>query len=320
MNEFELIRQFFSGQSPHRDDVILGVGDDAAILQVPHGMQLVATVDTLVEGVHFPAGLSAEDIGYRALAVSLSDIAAMGAEPAWVLLALTLPEAHEKWLTEFTGSFLALAQRHHVDLVGGNIARGPLSVTVTAHGFVPNGAALTRHGAKPGDHVYVTGELGAAAAGLRLIQNRIEAKAGERLRTRFARPEPRIATGLALRGLAHACIDISDGFFADLVHVLQTSNAGAEINVDTLPLAAEAVELLGRAEARQLAFAGGDDYELCFSLPPSRVGQLKEHLSKLDCPVTHVGVVTAAKSLRCLQTDGSRWVPDADTSGYQHFK
>lgn len=320
MNEFELIQQFFADKSPRRDDVVLGVGDDAAILRVPDGMQVVATVDTLVEGVHFPAGLAAEDIGHRALAVNLSDLAAMGAEPAWALLALTLPEANEKWLTQFTQGLFALAERYRIALVGGNIARGPLNVTITAHGLVPAGTALTRHGAKPGDHIYVTGELGAAAAGLRLIQNRIDAKAGERLHTRFARPEPRIVAGLALRGLATACIDISDGFFADLVHVLQSSGMGGEVNVDALPLAEEAVELLGRAEARQLAFAGGDDYELCFSLPPSRVAQLKQRLGKLDCPVTQVGVVTAGKTLQCLQTDGSKWVPDADTSGYQHFK
>lgn len=320
MNEFELIQEFFSGKSPSRKDVILGIGDDAAILRVPDGMQVVATVDTLVEGVHFPAGLSAEDIGHRSLAVSLSDVAAMGAEPAWALLALTLPNANEKWLTDFTRGFLALAQRHAVALVGGNLARGPLSVTVTAHGLVPNGAALTRSGARPGDHIYVSSELGAAAAGLRLIRNRIEPEAGERLRTRFAQPEPRIALGLALRGLANACIDISDGFFADLAHVLRSSGAGAEVNVDTLPLAAEAVELLGRAEARQLAFAGGDDYELCFCMPPARLAQLQQRLGKVNCPVTQVGVVTAEQSLRCLQTDGTRWVPDADTSGYRHFK
>lgn len=320
MNEFELIRQFFSAKSPHCDDVVLGVGDDAAVLQVPDGMELVATVDTQVEGVHFPTGLPAEDIGHRALAVSLSDLAAMGAKPAWALLALTLPEANEKWLSSFVRGFFALSNRHGVALVGGNLARGPLNVTVTAHGFVPRGTALTRHGAKPGDHIYITGELGVAAAGLRLIQNGIEAPAGERLRVRFARPEPRITAGLALHGLASACIDISDGFFADLVHILQSSGAGAEVNVDGLPLAPEAVELLGRAEARQLAFAGGDDYELCFSIPPSQTAQLNERLRKLNCPVTQVGVVTAEKSLRCLQTDGTRWVPDADTSGYRHFE
>ena len=320
MNEFELVRRFFSAKAAQRDDVVLGIGDDAAILRVPDGMQLVATVDTLVEGVHFPAVLPAEAAGHRALAVSLSDLAAMGAEPAWTLLALTLPEADEKWLAGFARGFFALANRHGVALVGGNVARGPLSITVTAHGLVPHGLALTRHGAEPGDLIYVTGELGAAAAGLRLIQSGIEAQAGERLRARFARPEPRIATGLALRGLASACIDISDGFFADLVHILQSSGAGAEVNVDTLPLAPEALELLGQAEARQLAFAGGDDYELCFSLPPSRAMQLNERVGKLDCRVTQVGVVNAGKSLRCLQSDGNRWVPDADTSGYQHFK
>lgn len=319
MNEFELIRHFFSAQPVRRDDVVLGIGDDAALLHVPTGMELVATVDSLVAGVHFPDSLSAEEIGQRALAVNLSDIAAMGAEPAWALLALTLPEADEKWFTGFTHGFFSLAERYGVALTGGNIAHGPLNVTVTMHGFVPRDAALTRRGAQPGDEIYVTGELGAAAAGLRLIQNRINAPGSERLRARFACPEPRVRAGLELRGLASAAIDISDGFFADLVHVLQESEVGAEVDVEVLPLAPEAVELLGRAEARQLAFAGGDDYELCFCVPAAHVASLQARLDKLACPVTRVGVITAEKSLRCRQADGSKWIPDVDTSGYRHF-
>lgn len=319
MNEFELIRRFFAVQSLRRDDVVLGIGDDAALLRVPPGMELAATVDSLVAGVHFPDSLSAEEIGQRALAVNLSDLAAMGAEPAWALLALTLPEADEKWLTGFTQGFFSLAERHGVVLAGGNIAHGPLNVTITLHGFVPRAAALTRHGAQPGDEIYVTGELGAAAAGLRLIQNRIKAPGSERLRARFACPDPRVRAGLELRGLASAAIDISDGFFADLVHILQASGVGAEVDVDVLPLAAEAVELLGRAEARQLAFAGGDDYELCFCVPAARAAALQARLDNLDCAVTRVGVITAEKSLHCLQADGGRWIPDVDTSGYRHF-
>jgi thiamine-monophosphate kinase len=320
MNEFELIQRFFSVQPVRRSDVTLGIGDDAALLEVLTGMQLVATVDSLVAGVHFPTSLSAEDIGHRALAVNLSDLAAMGAEPAWALLALTLPEANEKWLADFTHGFFRLAEQHRVALVGGNVARGALNITVAVHGLVPRGKALTRRGAKPGDKIYVTGELGAAAAGLRLIHNRIEGPASERLCARFARPAPRIAASLALRELASAAIDISDGFLADLIHILQLSGVGAEVNVDTLPLATEAVELLGRAEARQLAFAGGDDYELCFTLPPARVAQMQARMSEAGCPVTCVGMITAGKSLHCLQADGSKWIPDADISGYQHFQ
>lgn len=319
MNEFEVIQRWFAAQELQRDDVPLGIGDDAAVLRVPAGMELAATVDTLIAGVHFPASLSAQDVGHRALAVNLSDLAAMGAEPAWALLALTFPEADEKWLTGFARGFFALAEAQRVALVGGNVARGALSATITMHGFVPCGTALTRAGAQPGDEVYVTGELGAAAAGLRLIQKRIAAPGSERLRTRFARPLPRIAAGMELRGLASAAIDISDGFFADLVHVLQRSGVGAEVNVDKLPLAPEAVELLGSAEARQLAFVGGDDYELCFTLPPARAAALTGRLDKLGCPVTRVGVIKGGGSLRCLQTDGSKWIPDADTSGYRHF-
>ena len=320
MNEFELIQKFFAVQPVRRKDVALGIGDDAALLEVPAGMQLVATVDSLVAGMHFPASLSAEDIGHRALAVNLSDLAAMGAEPAWALLALTLPEVDEKWLTDFARGFFALSEHYKMTLVGGNIARGALNITAAVHGFAPRGKALTRRGAKPGDGIYVTGELGAAAAGLRLLQNRISGPGSERLCTRFARPEPRIAAGLGLRELASAAIDISDGFLADLVHILQLSGVGAEVEVDALPLAAEAVELLGQAEARQLAFAGGDDYELCFTLPLSKVAQMNAQLSQFGCPVTRVGVITAEKSLHCLQADGSKWIPDADISGYQHFQ
>ncbi|MGH8279372.1 MAG: thiamine-phosphate kinase [Gammaproteobacteria bacterium] len=320
MNEFELIQHFFDRKLSARDDVALGIGDDAAVLRVPAGMELAATVDTLVAGVHFPPSLTTpEDIGQRALAVNLSDLAAMGAQPAWALLALTLPDADEKWLTAFARGFFALADAEHVALVGGNIAHGPLSVTVTVHGFLPQGAALTRGGAQPGDEIYVTGELGAAAAGLRLIEKRISAPGSERLRARFARPTPRIAAGIALRGIASACIDISDGFFADLVHILQISGVGAEVSVDTLPLAREAVELLGAAEARQLAFVGGDDYELCFCVPPARTARLRSGLGPSCGKVTRVGVITADKYLRCLQADGSKWIPDADTMGYRHF-
>lgn len=319
MNEFELIQRFFAVQPVRREDVRLGIGDDAALLDVPSGMQLAATIDSLVAGVHFPASLSAEDIGYRALAVNLSDLAAMGAKPAWGLLALTLPEVDEKWLSDFARGFFALAEQHTLALVGGNIARGPLSITVMVHGFVPRDTALTRHGAKPGEQIYVSGKLGAAAAGLRLLQNRINGPGSERLCARFARPEPRIAAGLALRELASAVIDISDGFLADLVHILQQSGVGAEVEVDALPLATEAVELLGQAEARQLAFAGGDDYELCFTVPPSKVAHMTTQLTRFGCSVTRVGVITAEKSLHCLQADGSRWIPDADVSGYQHF-
>lgn len=319
MNEFELIRRFFATQAVRREDVALGIGDDAALLRVPPGMELAATVDSLVAGVHFPDSLSAEEIGQRALAVNLSDLAAMGAEPAWALLALTLPNADEKWLAGFAQGFFTLAERYKVALAGGNVARGPLNITITLHGLVPEGAALTRSGAQPGDEIYVTGELGAAAAGLRLIQNRIGAPGSERLRARFARPEPRVRAGLGLRGLASAAIDISDGFFADLVHILQSSGVGAEVEVEALPLAAEAVELLGRAEARQLAFAGGDDYELCFCVPPANTRFLKEHMDQLGCPVTRVGVVNAEKLLVCRQADGGKWLPDVDTSGYRHF-
>lgn len=316
MDEFELIRRYFSSDTAARDDVTLGVGDDAALLRIPEGMELAVTTDSLLPGVHFPPHLDAEAIGHRALAANLSDLAAMGAEPAWLLLALTLPMADEVWLEGFSAGFKALARRHGAALVGGNIARGPLNVTITAQGLVPAGRALKRQGAKPGDRIYVTGHPGDAAAGLKLILAGKADKGDECVR-RFTHPEPRVAAGTALRGLASACIDISDGLLADLGHILEASDAGAAILTARLPLSKRLLTLHGREEGERLALTGGDDYELCFTAPPERQAELERKLAVLELPVTCIGSVDPEPGLRVMEASGHGL--KLAEPGYKHF-
>ena len=249
----------------------------------------MVTVDTIVAGVHFPPDTSAEDIGYRALAVNLSDIAAMGAMPAWATLALTMPAADESWLEGFCAGFFSLARAHDVTLIGGDTTAGPLTVTVQIMGHVPAGKALRRSGAQPGDLVFVSGHLGDAAAGLALIEKRADtSNAAHRdfLIERFLRPVPRIGLGKALRGLASATIDISDGLGADLGHILEASGVGARIDPDRLPRSRALIETFEPMRAFELALSGGDDYELCFTLAPERVRLIPDIEAAAQlCPV-----------------------------------
>ena len=316
MDEFEIIRRHFAAQAPTRPDVILGIGDDAAVLAVPPDRELVVTVDNLVAGVHFPPELAAEAVGHRALAVSLSDLAAMGAEPAWVLLALTLPEADERWLTDFSRGLFALARRHGVALVGGNMARGPLDIGVTAQGLVPKGEALTRRDPQPGDLIYVTGNPGDAAAGLRLFQAGHRDYAHPCLR-RFAYPEPRLAEGVALRGIASACIDVSDGLLADLGHLLEARGFGANLALEKLPLSEELRALHGLEQARHLALTGGDDYELCFTVHANRAAVAEARLKELGCPVACIGAVEAQAGIECVDQVGK--IHRYPVPGHRHF-
>lgn len=316
MDEFELIRRYFSTGTVKRTDVALGIGDDAALLHVPVDHELAATTDSLLPGVHFPADLTADAVGHRALAANLSDLAAMGAEPAWVLLALTLPEVDEAWLAGFSRGFFTLATKHRVTLVGGNIAKGPLNITITAQGFVPKGQALTRKGAQPDDLIFVTGHPGDAAAGLRLLQSG-KADMQDACLRRFAYPEPRIEAGMALRGLARSCIDISDGLVADLGHVLDASGVGATILTAKLPLSKRLVQLHGMEAAVTLALTGGDDYELLFTAPRERQSEIERRLKGLDCPVACIGSVDAQPGLRCLEASGHGLT--LTETGYTHF-
>lgn len=270
LGEFELIETFLSRLGQQRDDVVLGVGDDAALIRPPPGLELACATDTIVEGVHFPVDLPAEDVGHRVLAVNLSDMAAMGAEPAWALLALTMPRADEEWLRRFAHGLHTLAREHGTAVVGGDMSAGPLSATLTILGFVPAGQALRRAGARSGDEVWVSGTPGDAAAGLAALTGALEAPPGvvAPLIERFRRPQPRVTLGLVLRGIASACIDVSDGLVADLGKLCSASGVAASLDSTCLPFSAAMRGAADPVKARRLALAGGDDYELLFTVPP----------------------------------------------------
>ncbi|HUO81474.1 MAG TPA: thiamine-phosphate kinase [Gammaproteobacteria bacterium] len=312
--ERDIIEGFRARPGALRADVVLGIGDDGAVLSLPPDSRLVAVVDTLVEGVHFPAAMPARCIGHRALAVNLSDIAAMGATPAWATLALTLPAADPAWLGEFVEGVAALAVRHDVALVGGDTTRGPLTVTMQLLGFASPGAWLTRANAAAGDLVFVSGTLGDAAAGLALLEAG-DPRAGDPLVDRFLRPQPRVDEGRALVGIASAAIDVSDGFAADLGKLLEASGAGAVLEPDRLPLSEALRRCHDRPDALRLALSGGDDYELCFTVPPERVRELTRIAAAWPCACTHVGHVTRRTGLR----DAADRAIDI-YGGYDHFR
>lgn len=319
MHEFDLIKHYFATQCEHRRDVVHGIGDDAAIVSVPRDSELAITTDTLVAGVHFPEATQPYDIGYKSLAVNLSDLAAMGAAPAWVTLSLTLPEANEDWVQAFCEGFFTLANRYQVQLIGGDLTRGPLSVTVQALGLVPRQQAILRSGAKPSDLIYVTGTLGDAGLALSsLSQNVSVSPVYQRaLLDKLNRPEPRLATGECLRGLASAAIDISDGLAADLSHILQASQVGAHLYVDKLPLSEALTKTLSAEEAIALALTAGDDYELCFTLPEDKRVTLEKKLSSIPCRYTCIGSITTQPGLELCFQDGRSY--HGAIQGYHHF-
>lgn len=322
LSEFDLIQRYFSRPATPRDDVIQGVGDDGAVLHVPIGMDLVVSIDTMVSGAHFFPDVDPAALGYKALAVNLSDMAAMGAEPAWATLALTLPHAEEQWLEAFSRDFFALAERYGVQLVGGDTCRGPLTVSVQMHGFVPQGAALRRAGAKPGDLIYVTGTLGDAGLALRSLQNDMTLPdTHERyLVHRLERPSPRVFEGLALRGIASAAIDVSDGLVADLGHILKASGVGATLEVERLPVSpafAACTALVSSDACWKLPLSAGDDYELCFTVPAQKQTKVEQVFARFGCGATRIGVIESQPGLRCKRTNGRVLVPP--TGGYQHF-
>jgi thiamine-monophosphate kinase len=318
LSESELIARYFRSCGVQRRDVVLGVGDDAALLECPPGAQLVATTDTLVAGVHFPPSVPAAAIGHRALAVNLSDLAAMGARPAWALLALTLPAADERWLGEFAAGLASLARAHDVALVGGDTTRGPLTVTVQLLGHVPHGRALTRAGGRPGDLLYVSGSPGDAGAGLAIEQGRLSApaEAAPYLRERFLLPTPRVALGERLREHARAYIDVSDGLLGDAGKLAAASGVGLEIAFADLPVSDALVQALGAEAARELALGAGDDYELLFAVDPARAAELERVLPAAQWNYQRIGVLRAAPGAVVVR-DGT--VMEFSHSGYQHF-
>jgi thiamine-monophosphate kinase len=318
LTETTLIERYFRAAGAQRADVALGIGDDAAILKVPEGCELIATTDTLVAGVHFPPDSPAASVGHRALAVNLSDLAAMGARPAWALLALTLPQAQEAWLEEFASGLGALARAHGVALVGGDTTRGPLCVTVQVLGLVPAGAALRRCGGRAGDALFVSGTPGDAAAGLALEQRRLSAPAAasDYLRGRFLRPTPRVALGEALRQFASACIDVSDGLLGDAGKLARASGLGAQLEWEALPVSAALLASMDPEAARRLALTGGDDYELCFAVPPSQLPGLFSALPPQAWNYARIGALRPGSG---AQVTRAGTVMEFSHSGYQHF-
>jgi thiamine-monophosphate kinase len=322
-HEFALISAHFSGLTPLPSEVRLGIGDDAALVDVPAGHELVVTTDTLVAERHFPADASAYDIGWKSLAVNLSDLAAMGAEPRWFTLALTLPEGDEGWVAEFACGLQALAAQEKVALIGGDTTQGPLSITVTAMGLVPSGLALRRSGAQVGDLVAVTGTLGDAALGLHFWRDEASpehtrnAVAIDALYARLNRPQPRLAAGLALRGLAHAAIDLSDGIAGDLAHIASASRVGAEVRVPHLPVSPAFARLAPPELRVQLQAGGGDDYELCVCIAPAQLNEARDRLDRLGLPLHVVGAVVPQSGVRFLDVAGQAL--SSPPQAYRHF-
>jgi thiamine-monophosphate kinase len=314
-DEFQLIQRFFA-QTVDDPDVLVGIGDDAAVVNAT-GPLAMAT-DTLVEGVHFPKRTTADAVGYRILAVNLSDLAAMGAQPRWCTLALTIADADEQWLEGFTTGFFGLAAAHEVSLVGGDLTRGPLSATLHLVGSVEMNGLLTRGDAHVGDDVYVTGSLGDAAAGLALINEDANDAGPEHraLAERFYRPSPRVAAGRALASIASAAIDVSDGLIADLGHLCQASGCGAIIDVEHLPLSAELLALFPPQTAQAYALGGGDDYELCFTAAAAKAQAVEAALEASGASARRIGELVLGAGVECRR-GGEPFSPAY--AGYSHF-
>ena len=315
MSEFDLIRRYFADLGPRRPDVALGVGDDCALLAVAPGQELAVSIDTLSSGIHFFPDCPAEHVGHKSLAVGLSDLAAMGAEPAWATLALTLPSADETWVRAFATGFARLANAHGVRLVGGDTTRGPLSVSVQVHGLVPADLAVRRGGARPGDVILVSGTLG--DAGLALRQMRAGEAVDSVSRRRLECPEPRVALGQRLRGIATAMIDLSDGLVGDLGHLLAASGVGADLDLACLPLSRPVADAIAATQDWSLPLASGDDYELCFSVPSEHLEQMNALAESIQCPLTRIGRIRAGTGLLCRLPDGG--LLTTPVTAYDHF-
>jgi thiamine-monophosphate kinase len=316
-SEFDLIRQYFMRPTP---GTVLGVGDDAALLKVPEGMELAISADMLVAGTHFFADTDAYLIGWKSLAVNVSDMAAMGAVPRWATLAIALPSADEAWIKRFSEGFFACASRYQVELIGGDTTRGPLTISVQIMGEVPAGKAMRRSGAKAGDEIWVSGTLGNAALALAALQGRYQLDEGE-LDTclpALHRPTPRIELGLLIGVTARSAIDISDGLLADLGHILQASQVGAEIRLGDVPVSHTVSTHFADKQVQQMVLAGGDDYELCFTVPARQHGEIAKLTSLLAMPLTCIGRITEQPGLVVRGFEDE--ILDIGASGFDHFK
>ena len=316
-SEFALIRRHFTRPARHTD---LAVGDDAALIRARPGMQLAISTDMLVAGTHFFVDTDPEDLGWKTLAVNVSDLAAMGAEPRWVVLAASLPSADESWIAPFAKGFFACCAAFGIDAIGGDTTRGPLNLCPTIFGEVPLGKAITRDGGRPGDELWISGAPGRAALGLAHLKSDIQLAADWRADCLAAlqRPQPRVALGLALRGLATAMLDVSDGLLGDLAHILERSGVGAEVDEAALPLAPLIAACGDPTRAFQACTAGGDDYELLFSAPALRRDDVLALSARLDLPLHRIGHLTDAPGqLKLRRADGR--LDNLTVSGYDHF-
>lgn len=318
MGEFDLIKRFFT-PADYSSDVLLGVGDDAAVLAVPQNYRLVVAVDTVVEGIHFPVKTSAADVAYRALAVNLSDMAAMGAQPRWFTLSLCLPQADEQWLAEFSASLSQLAGRFGVQLVGGDTVKGPLSISIQILGLVDKDQWLTRSGAKPGDVIFVSGSLGEAAGGLQLLLKpdlNASFEYRQHLLERFFRPTPRVELGLRLKSLASSAMDVSDGLLTDLRKLCVASHCGADLQLEKLPNSMPLSSVFGEARVEHFALHGGDDYELLFTVPANGVVAVQAIVSEISVPCTEIGRITHNSGVQCYRRQEA---VEVEEGGFDHF-
>lgn len=315
-SEFSIIERFFSRkQSASDSGVIIGIGDDAAVIKPSPDHTLAVSVDTLIAGRHFPFQTSAANIGYKSLAVNLSDMAAMGAIAKWITLSLAIPEDDSVWLAQFSDSLFELADEHQLQLIGGDTVKGPLTITIQIIGELPQDQKLLRSGAKVGDLIVVTGTLGDAAAGLHQLQNQ-EQKPDNYLLSRLNRPTPRVKAGILLRKIASSAIDISDGLLADLGHILEHSHVGAVIDASKIPLSSQLQQYCTQAEQEQNALTGGDDYELCFTISCDQLGRLHHISEQCDLPMTVIGKIIPGSQLKVE----NHHLPSLPVSGFDHFK
>jgi thiamine-monophosphate kinase len=321
LSEFEIIRRYFKHRTPQ---ATLGIGDDAALVRPRAGYELAISADMLVEGRHFFRGADPERLGHKALAVNLSDLAAMGATPRWATLALALPRAEPAWLSGFSRGFMGLARRHRVDLIGGDTTRGPLTLCVQIMGEVPRGQALRRDGARVGDDVWVSGEIGASGMAVEVLRGRLRvAPAQQRtLESRLHRPTPRLALGTRLRRIAHSAIDISDGLIADLGHICERSGVAARVSWESVPATPLVRVLAQTPRGAQALLGGGDDYELCFTAPARRRAAVVAAAAKARTPVALVGtIIRRARRQPLVRVIDSTGKPfEVGHEGYDHFR
>lgn len=316
-SEFDLIRKYFTRPTAHTQ---LGVGDDAALIQVAAGQELAISADMLVAGTHFFADTDPYQLGWKCLAVNISDMAAMGAEPKWATLAIALPKADEPWIAAFAEGFFACATKFDVDLIGGDTTRGPLCISVQIMGQVPTGKALKRSGAKVGDDIWVSGQLGNAALALNhlLGKHPLTDDALDQAMPALLKPEPRVALGLALRDIAHSAIDISDGLLADLGHILKASKVGATINLVDIPCSEILRQHINQSLLRNMLLAGGDDYELCFSATLNDRTKIQKIAQDLDVPLSRIGEICDTDNLTVC--DAKDNPIELGKTGFDHFK